>query len=356
MGVGARQWGRWLVGVLGAFFLVFSSLMTTPLYAANRVSLTPIQLRGAGSTFDYPFFQVAFMAYSKQFGVTINYQAVGSSAGIEQFIANRVDFGASDVPMDSTQVALASVQGRSVAQIPVALGGVSIAYNLPGVTAHLRFDGATLARIFLGTITDWDDPAIAALNPGVHLPHLPIVPVHRSDGSGTSYIFTDYLSTVIPTWFSRVGRNTLPAWPVGLGGQGNGGVASVLKAHPGGIAYLELSYAIENGIPYARVKNKAGVFMLPTAQSILVAGTEFPDINSRHYSIVNAPEADAYPICGYSWVLLRRPLGPHGAALVALFHWLTTTGQQYAAQVHYVPLPPNVQQLATTIVTSLKQY
>jgi phosphate transport system substrate-binding protein len=346
-----------MIGVLGAFFLVFASLVTArPLDAASRVSVAPVQLRGAGSTFDYPFFHVAFTAYSKQFGVAIKYQAVGSSAGIQQFIANKVDFGASDVPMNPTQIALASVQGRSVAQIPVALGGVAIAYNLPGVSTPLRFDGPTLASIFLGTITNWDDPAIAALNPGVQLPHLPILPVHRSDGSGTSYIFTDYLSTVSPPWFSRVGRNTLPAWPVGLGGNGNGGVASVLKAHPGGIAYLELTYAIENGIPYAAVQNKTGVFMLPTPRSILVAGTEFPDINSRHYSIVNAPEANAYPICGYSWALLRRPLGPHGAPLIALFHWLTTTGQQYAAQVHYVPLPPNVQLLATSIVASLAQY
>jgi phosphate transport system substrate-binding protein len=214
-------------------------------------------------------------------------------------------------------------------------------------------DGPTLASIYLGTITTWDAPAIAALNPGVVLPHLAILPVHRSDSSGTTYITTDYLSTVSTTWFNRAGRAKLVPWPVGIGGKGNAGVAAALKAHAGAIGYLELSYAIDNSIPYALLKNKAGAFVLPTQESIRAAGTQFPDINSRHYSIVNADDPAAYPIAGYSWALLRRQPRANGTALVALFRWLTTTGQQYAAQVHYVPLPPNVQQLATTILSTV---
>ncbi|HWE61880.1 MAG TPA: phosphate ABC transporter substrate-binding protein PstS, partial [Chloroflexota bacterium] len=228
-----------------------------------------------------------------------------------------------------------------------------ITYNLPSVTAALRLDGPTLAQIYLHTITRWNDPAIAALNPTLSLPNVPIIPVHRSDGSGTTYIFSDYLSTVSQEWFYNEGRNKVIQWPYGVAGNGNGGVAAAVKQRLGGIGYVELAYAIADKLSYASMQNKAGGFVLPTPDSIGAAAMQFPDIYAQHFSIVDAPGAQSYPISGYSWVLLRRHPHAHAAELVPLFRWMTTTGQDYAVQLHYVPLPAPVQHLAATVLSNV---
>jgi phosphate transport system substrate-binding protein len=317
----------------------------------------PLVLTGAGSTFDVPFFQRAFAAYTQHYGVAINYRAVGSGAGIQQFIDNAVDFGASDVPMNQLEQSLAMSTGGPVVEIPIALGGVAIAYNEPKVVGKhpLQLDGSTLAAIFLGQITYWDDPAIARLNPGVRLPPDRIEPVHRQDSSGTTYIFTNYLAQVSHAWAMAVGTGKSVAWPVGAGGMGSPGVASWLARHEGSIGYVELNYAIDNHIPYASMKNAAGVFVAPTLASVTAAAAQFPHFDAGNFSIVNAPGAASYPIAGYSWVLLRvRQADPAvGDTLVRLFHWLTTTGQTIAGQLNYAPLPPVAQQRASTGLNSI---
>jgi len=306
-----------------------------------------IQLVGAGSTFDYPLFSRAFYQYSRLHpNVSVNYQSIGSGGGIQQFTKKTVDFGATDVPMGSKELAAIEGGAGAVIQIPVALGGVVIAYNVPGAPPHLRLTPDVLAAIYLGTIRDWSDPAIAKLNPQAKLKSLPIIVVHRADGSGTTYIFTDYLSAVSPQWQSTSGKGKTVNWtaPSAVGAKGNEGVAGQIRNAPGAIGYIELSYAMQNDIPFVALQNKAGAFVLPMLDSVKAAAASKASVSARDFSIVNQPGANAYPIAGYSWALLYRhyPDAAKQKALDDLFGWLLTDGQQYAAPVDYVPLPQNV--------------
>ena len=327
----------------------------SPAWAATPTQAATVSLVGAGSTFDLPFFKAAFTAYGRSHHVLVNYQGIGSGGGIQQFTANTIDFGATDVPMNATELAAAMRTGGDVVQIPIALGGVAIAYNLPGVArGQLRLDGATLARIFMGRITMWNDAAITRLNPSLKLPNLSILPVHRSESSGTTYITTDYLTSVSSEWANALGKGKIVSWPTGLGGKGNPGVAAAIKQHAGAIGYVELAYALANNIPYLALENKAGAYVLPSQGTVGAAATRFPHVSAKTFSIVNAPVRASYPIAGYSWVLLRQHPRRNGAALVQLFHWTVTSGQSYAAQLNYVALPTAVQLQALQALNGIK--
>jgi phosphate transport system substrate-binding protein len=312
-------------------------------------------LTGAGSTFDAPFFAVAFARYQQQHpSVTVSYSAVGSSAGIAAFSARQVDFGASDVPMTASEQAAAS--GGHVAQVPVDLGGEGIVYHLTlPASARLHLTGPVLAAIFLGQITRWNDPAITALNPGIALPPAAITVVHRSDGSGTTYIFSNYLSSVSPAWAAKVGTGKTLTWPAGEGAEGNPGVATEVYRTPFSIGYVEQAYSQGLLLPFAALRNQAGNYVLPSAQTVAADAAQKPVITPADFSIVNEPGADSYPISGYSWALVytRQPSQATGQALVAMLDWLTHDGQAYAAANDYVPLPPQIQQLARTTLQQI---
>jgi phosphate transport system substrate-binding protein len=331
---------------------LFSTRKLTSLLAAGCLLagasplLAATQLTGAGSTFDYPFFSKAFYDYSqKNADVTVNYQSIGSGGGVQQFIAKTVDFGATDVPANADELKLAGVPAL---QIPVALGGVAIGYNLPGIGKGLRLSRQLIADIYLGRITQWNDPAILKLNPDLKLPSMAIAVVHRSDGSGTTYIFTDFLSTVSLEWKQKVGKGKSVQWPVGIGGKGNEGVAGQVSQTPGAIGYIELAYVLQNDMTYARVQNKAGNYVYPSVATTKAAAATKPNVSPSDFSIVDAGGADSYPICGYSWALLyKNPKDPaRGAQLKNVMEWLVTKGQEDAEAIDYVPLPDNVQQEA----------
>jgi len=349
-------------GLAGAFALGVALIATgfSPARAATVVSQTgTTDLVGAGSTFVAPFVNAAFATYGRTHPVRVTYRAVGSLGGIVQFMDGTVDFAASDVPLNAARLAQAGgnlAVGGAPVQVPVALGGEAIVYNLPSLAGKtLRLDGPTTARIFLGAIALWDDPALRRLNPTLALPHLAIAPVHRIDGSGTTYIFTDYLNTVSSPWATAVGKGLKVLWPLGLGGLGNGGVADAVVQQPGAIGYVEQSYALSARIPYAQIENRAGVYVSPTSATILAAAARFPHVTAQHYSIVDAPGATSYPIAGYTWVVLRSHLADrvHRRAVGALLRWLVTTGQQDARATHYVPLPPSVQVVAEQALSQI---
>jgi phosphate transport system substrate-binding protein len=336
---------------LGAAALAVAAALTACTSAATSTGTATaasiVHLNGAGSTFDAPFFTKAFAAYQQANpGVAVNYAAVGSSAGISRFRAGTVNFGATDVPASSTD--LAGARGGAAVQVPVDLGGISVAYNMLTLNGSLKLTGPVLAQIFLGQITRWNDPAITALNPGAQLPDTYITVVHRADGSGTSYIFSDYLSHVSPAWASAVGAGRSLHWPVGYGADGNQGVASTILRIPGSVGYVENSYTAGTAINSAAIANRDGNYVTPTPATITAAAAAKPAISPGDFSIVDEPGANAYPISGYSWVLVSasQPSQTTGKALVGLLGWLTGTGQSYAAALGYVPLPPAVQQLA----------
>jgi len=315
----------------------------------------PPTLTGAGSTFDEPFFAAAFPKYHQQHpGVTIGYSAVGSSGGIAAISAGQVNFGAADVPMTAAEQAAA--KDGPITQVPVDLGGEGIAYHLSlpsGTRLHLT--GPVLAEIFLGQIIRWDDPAITALNPGLALPGAPITVVHRSDGSGTTYIFSNYLSSVSPAWAAKVGTGKTLNWPAGEGAEGNGGVATTVYATPWSIGYIEQAYDQGLLLPFAAIRNQAGNYVTPSAQTVAADAAQRPAITPTDFSIVNEPGADSYPISGYSWVLIytHQPNQATGQALVAMLDWLTHAGQAYAAANDYVSLPPQIRQLAHTMLQQI---
>ena len=305
-------------------------------------------LTGAGATFPNPIYTKWFDAYHKETGVRINYQSIGSGGGIRQFTEGTVDFGATDGPMNDDQIA--AVQGN-VQHIPTVLGAVVVTYNLPQLgKTPLRFDGATLADVFLGRITKWNDTRIAGLNPGVKLPAADIIVVHRSDGSGTSFIFTDYLAKVSSEWKSKVGSATSVEWPIGLGGKGNEGVTQQVKQTEGAVGYVELIYAISNGLPYAALKNAAGQYVeasLETVTAAAAAADLGADTDFR-VSITNAPGAEAYPISSFTWLLVQKtPRDPaKGDAIRKFLAWmLQPEAQRMAADLHYAPLPMPVIEL-----------
>jgi len=301
-----------------------------------------VALTGAGATFPNPIYSKWFDAYARETGVRINYQSIGSGGGIRQFTEGTVDFGATDGPMTDQQIA--AVQGK-VLHVPTVLGAVVATYNLPalGRTA-LRFDGPTLADIFLGRITQWNDQRIAQLNPGVKLPAEDILVVHRSDGSGTTYIFTDFLAKVSPEWKRQVGQATSVEWPVGLGGKGNEGVTQQVKQSEGAIGYVELIYAQSNDLPVAEIRNAAGAFITPTLKAVSAAaeGATFaPDTDFR-VSITNAAGVEAYPIASFTWLLIRTGdrRTPKDEAIRAFLAWmLEPAPQRMAADLDYAPLP-----------------
>lgn len=300
-------------------------------------------LTGAGSTFDNPLFSQMFAPanYPKtKCGVNVNYQSVGSGAGITQLIAHTVDFGATDTPLTDTQEATST--GGLIIHIPVTLGAVALSYNLAGISGHLNMTPDIIAGIYLGTITSWDDAALKAANPGVTLPHKTITSVHRSDGSGTTGIFTHYLSAVSPTWSSKVGAATTVNWPVGVGGKGNAGVAAAVKSTDGAIGYVELAYVLANNLSYASVQNANGKSVLPSldgAKADAAGVTTIPA--DLRFFIVNAPGDDSYPISGFSWVVVyqHQSNATKGEAIANMLWWMIHQGQQYSAPLNYVPLP-----------------
>ncbi len=335
----------------------FLSSVATMLAASLLVSpaLADTSLTGIGSSFDAPFFAKAFPAYGH--GVTVNYQPNGSGAGIQAFIAKTVDFGASDVPMDPTSdLKKAEAAGGAVEQIPVVLGGVSIAYHIPGVKTGLHLTSGVVANIFLGLVTKWNDPSIKKLNPKVKLPDLQITVVHRSDASGTSYIFTDYLSKISSVWGGKVGTGKSVSWPVGVGGNHNDGVAGLVQQTPGAVGYVELAYVLQNHMTQALLRNRSSQYVGPTLKSVAAAAAAFPHVSATNYSIVNAKGKTAYPIVGYSWVLVYKHQtdSTHGKALAGLMKWLVTTGQKYSKQLDYAPLPKAITKLALSAIKGIR--
>lgn len=302
-----------------------------------------VDLTGAGATFPYPIYSRWFADYDESTGIKINYGSLGSGAGIRQLSEQTVDFGATDSPM--TDEELAAAKGGPVLHIPTVLGGVALAYNVPALTQPLKLDGELIADIFLGTVTKWNDPRLAALNPGVSLPSTDILVVHRTDGSGTTYIFTDYLASVSQSWASGPGRGKQVNWPVGLGGKGNEGVAAQVKQTENAIGYTELAYAKQNRLQTAEVRNAAGSFVAPTIEHIQAAAegalAQLPPATDFRVSIVNAPGATSYPISSLTWLLVyeQQPDSVKGRKLVDFIRWALAEGDQSAAALDYAPLP-----------------
>jgi len=305
-----------------------------------------VDLTGAGATFPQPIYSKWFSDYAAKTGVKINYQSIGSGGGIRQISEGTVDFGASDAPMTDDE--LAKAKGGPILHFPTVLGADVITYNVPGVTQSLQLTGDVIADIFLGKITKWNDARIAGLNPGVKFPASDILVVHRSDGSGTTYVFTDYLSAVSPAWAAGPGKAKDVKWPVGLGGKGNEGVAGQIKQTPGTIGYVELAYANQNRLPVAKVKNAAGQLVGPTIASITAAAAgaleKLGTKTDYRVSIVNSPGADAYPISSFTWLLVyQRQQDPvKGKKLVEFMRWALTEGEGSAAALDYAPLPEAV--------------
>ena len=304
-------------------------------------------LTGAGASFPYPLYSKWTSAYMAKTGQRINYQPSGSGAGVKQLSEGTVDFGGSDGPM--TDEEMAAAKHGPILHIPTTLGAVVVTYNLPSVTQTLRMTPEVVADIFLRTITKWNDPRIATSNPGVTLPAKDILVAHRSDGSGTTYVFTDYLSKVSPAWAKGPGKGKAVSWPAGtIGGKANEGVAAQVQQTEGSVGYVELAYASQNRMPAALIRNSSGNFVAATIESINAAAAGVADTLSPtsdfRISIVNAPGANAYPISSFTWVLLYQnpPDAAKGRKLVDFLKWAVTEGQQYGAALHYAPLPQKI--------------
>ncbi|QXE91625.1 phosphate ABC transporter substrate-binding protein PstS [Geomonas subterranea] len=323
--------------------------------AAGEASAETL-INGAGATFPYPLYSKWFSEYAKvDKSVKFNYQSIGSGGGIKQITAQTVDFGASDKFL--TDAELKGAPGKLI-HIPTVMGAVVVTYNLPGVPSGIKLNSEDLANIYLGKITKWNDPRIADDNKGVNLPAKPIIVVHRSDGSGTTSIFTDYLTGVNGEWAQKVGKGASVKWPVGLGGKGNEGVAGQIKTTPYSIGYVELAYAFENKLPYASLKNKAGVFVEPSIKSTSAAAAAAVKGMPADYriSLVNQPGKDAYPVVGFTWLLVyenqKDPV--KGKKLVEFLNWSMTKGQKMAAPMLYAPLPESVVKMVQKTVKSIK--
>jgi phosphate transport system substrate-binding protein len=329
---------------------IFSLLLLAGIVTTASAQM---MINGAGATFPYPIYSKWFDEYAKvDPSVRFNYQSIGSGGGQKQILAQTVDFGASDGPMSDDN--LAKAPGKLL-HIPTVAGADVVAYNLPGNPA-LKFDADTIAGIFLGQIKKWNDPKIAALNPGVTLPDQEIVVVHRSDGSGTTYIWTDYLSKISPEWKTKVGTNTSVNWPTGIGGKGNEGVAGQIKQTPGALGYVELIYAVQNKMPYADVKNAAGEFVKPTLESVTaaLATADVPD--DFRFSMTNAPGKEAYPIAGATWLLVYKQQkdATKGKKLVEFLKWAAKDGEKMAKDLQYAPLPESLQQRVLKRIDEIK--
>src|SRR5437868_9656135 len=329
-------------------------LLATVLLAGVSVTASAqMMINGAGATFPYPIYSKWFDEYAKvDPSVRFNYQSIGSGGGQKQILAQTVDFGASDGPMSDDN--LAKAPGK-ILHIPTVAGADVVAYNLEGSPA-LKLDADTIAGIFLGQIKKWNDSKITSLNPDAKLPDKEIIVVHRSDGSGTTYIWTDYLSKVSPEWKTKVGTNTSVNWPTGIGGKGNEGVAGQIRQTPGALGYVELIYAIQNKMPYAEARNSAGTFVKPSLESITaaMATAQIPD--DFRFSITNAPGADSYPICGATWLLVyQQQKDPtKGKKLVEFLKWALTKGEDMAKDLDYAPLPAELRERVLKRVDEIK--
>ena len=335
--------------------LILNLIGGAALLAASVNTHAQTLINGAGSTFDYPALTKWFEAYGKlDADVRFNYASIGSGGGQKQLLNQTVDFGASDAPMKDSDMAAAP---GKILHLPIVAGGVAIIYNVPG-SPKLKLDGDLIAGIYLGNITQWNDPKIAALNPGVTLPDLHIVPIHRSEGSGTTFIFTDYLSAVNPAWADTVGKNVSVKWPagIGLGAKGSEGVAGQVKQISGAIGYAELAYANQNKMAYADVKNAAGNFVSPSPESVSAALATATIPDDFRFSMVNPPGEQAYPIAGASWALVyqQQKNAGHGKKLVAFLKWAIADGQKISATLDYAPLPENVQQRVLALIDTIK--
>jgi phosphate transport system substrate-binding protein len=316
-------------------------------------------LNGAGATFPNPIYSKWFSEYHKLHpDIEVNYQSIGSGGGIRQVTEGTVDFGASDMPMTDGQLAEAQTKLKTnVLNIPSVLGAVVPAYNIPGVSGDVKFTPDALAGIFLGKITKWNDKAITGVNPGVNFPDKDIIVVHRSDGSGTTFIWTDYLSKVSADWKGEVGSNTSVKWPVGLGGKGNEGVAGLIRQMQGGIGYVELIYAIQNSIPYGSVRNAAGNFVKASLEGVTAAAASAPKMPADfRVSITDAPGKDAYPISSFTWLLIPQQSkdAAKGKILADFLSWMATDGQKMTAALSYAPLPEGVVQKERETIKQIK--
>ena len=327
------------------------------LFAAATAPVAAQSLTGAGATFPNPIYTKWFDAYNQKNRIQINYQSIGSGGGIRQFTEGTVDFGATDAPMSEAQIAAVS---GNVIHIPTVLGAVVVTYNLPTLgDTKLKLDATTLVDIFMGRITKWNDRRIVALNPGVSLPNIDMIVVHRSDGSGTSFIFTDFLNKNSREWRDKVGAASSVNWPVGLGGKGNEGVTQQVKQAEGAIGYVELIYALSNDMPFAAIKNPAGAFVEPSLASVTAAAASArwtPDTDFR-VSITNAAGAGSYPISSFTWLLIRRdnPDATKARLVKDFLAWMITPeAQAIATELKYAPLPAEVVTLVRTRLQSLK--
>ena len=312
-------------------------------------------VNGAGATFPNPMYQKWFSEYHKAHpDIQFNYQSIGSGGGIRQVLAQTVDFGASDGPMTDEQLSQAKTK---ILHIPTVMGAVVPAYNVPGVSTELKFTPEVLAGIFLGKITTWNDPAIVKANPGISLPNQTIIVVHRSDGSGTTYIFTDYLTKVSSEWANGPGKGTSVKWPVGLGGKGNEGVAGMIRQMQGGIGYIELIYAVQNKIDYGLVKNPGGTFVKASLESVTAAAASVKSMPADfRVSITNAPGKDAYPISSFTWLLIpeKSKEAAKGKILADFLTWMVDDGQKMTAELTYAPLPGNVAEKVKGAIKSVQ--
>jgi phosphate transport system substrate-binding protein len=332
--------------VVASLGLLLVGFMTLAVSAPALPGAVPDQmlLNAAGATFPYPIYSKWFTEYNRLHpDIQINYQSIGSGGGIAQLKAGTVDFGASDMPLDDQKLSEFKVK---ILHFPTVLGAVVPTYNLEGVNQELNFTPDALAGIYLGTVTKWNDPAIAGANKGVSLPAADIVVVHRSDGSGTSFIWTDYLSKISADWAAKVGKNTAVNWPVGLGGKGNEGVSGLVKQTPGAIGYVELIYALQNHISYGRVKNASGAFVKAELSSVTAAaaGAAKAMAQDLRVSITNSPGKTAYPICSFTYLLVptKIPDATKANAIKGFLHWMLDEGQNDAEALSYARLPKGI--------------
>jgi len=334
---------------------VKKSILVAGVLAIAAIGAGAQNLNGAGATFPYPIYSKWFSEYSQQTGIKINYQSIGSGGGIRQVSDGTVDFGASDGPMSDEQISAAKVKTQ---HIPTVLGAVVPVYNIPGVNKDLNFSGDVVADIYLGKITKWNDGRIAKDNPGANLPDKPILPVYRSDGSGTTYIFTDYLSKVSSDWSTKVGKNTSVKWPTGIGQKGNEGVAGMVRQSPYSFGYVELIYAVQNKMSFGSVKNASGKFVKASTDGVTAAAAAAAKTMPADYrvSITNAQGATSYPISSFTWLLI--PTHSSDAtkvkALKGFLSWMLEHGEGEAAGLSYAPLPKQVQDMVRKTVAQIQ--
>jgi len=314
-----------------------------------------VELIGAGATFPYPLYSKMFNAYYREFGVKVNYQSIGSGGGIRQLLNKTVDFGATDAFMSDEEI---KTKDNYILHIPTCLGAVAVAYNLPG-NPQIKFTPEIIADIFLGKIKKWNDPRILAVNPGVNLPGMNIMVVHRSDGSGTTFVFSDYLSKISKEWEKRVGKGKALNWPTGLGAKGNEGVSGLIKQIPGTCGYVELTYALQNNMIFGIIKNKSGNFIKPSIESVNLAAAGIKIPSHTRISITDTEAEYGYPISSFTWLIFYKEQGYAGrekrkaTELVKLLWWVVHEGQRFCEPLHYAPLPKNVVEKAESIIKSV---